>query len=172
MPATGAMRITLPADEKAPGAARRFLREARCPLRDAEVLEDAALLVSELVTNAIRHAAPPITLEVVCQPPDGLQVRVTDGSPLPPANPALTAHAESGRGMALVDVVSDSWGVEPAEPGKAVWFRLTTACTASPRDGGAGSPAGTADPADPADPAGAESQDPHGRHRVPRPATG
>lgn len=124
MSASGACRITLPPDETAPGRARAFLRSVRYPGQDGAVLEDAVLLVSELVTNAIRHAAPPITLEVVCQAPDGLSIRVTDGSPLPPSGRALTAHEESGRGIALVDVLSADWGVEPAEPGKAVWFRL------------------------------------------------
>jgi anti-sigma regulatory factor (Ser/Thr protein kinase) len=135
MSASGALRVTLPPDETAPRRARAFLRDARCPNHDSAVFEDAVLLVSELVTNAVRHATPPITLEVACEAPDGLSIRVTDGSALQPSGRALTSHEESGRGIALVDVLSQDWGVEPAEAGKAVWFRLSAPCAAAAGEG-------------------------------------
>jgi hypothetical protein len=81
-------------------------------------------------------------------------VRVTDGSPLPPSGRSLTSHEESGRGIALVDLLSEAWGVEPAEPGKAVWFRLATPCglgagaepsSTEPRAEGAPDPAANID---------------------------
>jgi anti-sigma regulatory factor (Ser/Thr protein kinase) len=111
-------------DPQAPSRARDFVRQAYCDEHNASVLDEAALLVSELVTNAIRHGSPPLTTEVECVGTQGMQVRVSDGNPAVPAVRAATPDAESGRGTALVDLLSDAWGVEPMDHGKAVWFRL------------------------------------------------
>lgn len=117
--------LTLPVDGRAPGQARRFLREASCSPHHAHVLDEAELLVSELVTNAVVHATPPLTVKVEC---DGtsLRVAVTDGSDRSPVPRVADADAESGRGIFLVDVISDRWGVAPSDgEGKAVWFVIT-----------------------------------------------
>jgi len=95
-----------------------------CRAHQTRVLDDALLLVSELVTNAVRHGAPPITMHVTCDHNTGMTVRVSDTNPtLPTAGPADHGQ-ESGRGVGLVDVLSDEWGVEAAEAGKAVCDRL------------------------------------------------
>jgi anti-sigma regulatory factor (Ser/Thr protein kinase) len=111
-------------DLRAPARARQFVREAHCGAHNASVLDEAALLVSELVTNAIRHGAPPLTAEVECVGRQGMEVRVSDGSSEAPSMRLAPIDAESGRGTALVHLLSDAWGVEPTEQGKAVWFRL------------------------------------------------
>jgi anti-sigma regulatory factor (Ser/Thr protein kinase) len=121
----GPSQTRLPADARAPALARTFLRAAACETHHARVVDDAELLVSELVTNAVLHGAPPITMRVECDGSNGLRVSVTDRS----ADPARVREAdpadESGRGMRLVDVISDDWGVEPRTgAGKDVWFRL------------------------------------------------
>ena len=121
----GPSQTRLPADARAPSLARTFLRAAACETHHARVVDDAELLVSELVTNAVLHGAPPITMRVECDGSNGLRVSVTDRS----ADPARVREAdpadESGRGMRLVDVISDDWGVEPRTGvGKDVWFRL------------------------------------------------
>ncbi|MDF2092637.1 ATP-binding protein [Knoellia sp. 3-2P3] len=121
----GPSQTRLPADARAPALARTFLRAAACETHHARVVDDAELLVSELVTNAVLHGAPPITMRVECDGSNGLRVSVTDRS----ADPARVREAdptdESGRGMRLVDVISDDWGVEPRTGvGKDVWFRL------------------------------------------------
>lgn len=121
---TPASRLTLPMNLQAPSAARDFIRHAYCMQHNATVLDEAALLVSELVTNAIRHGAPPLTAEVECVGTQGMQVRVSDGNPQAPTVRDAASDAESGRGTALVDLLSDAWGVEPDGQGKAVWFRL------------------------------------------------
>lgn len=107
----------------APAQARRFLAEAGCPEHATRLLESAVLLVSEMVTNAVRHGAPPLFVEVDC---DGLsiQVRVRDGGINLPSSRAARADDEGGRGLALIEVLSDDWGVEPDDDGKTVWFRL------------------------------------------------
>jgi anti-sigma regulatory factor (Ser/Thr protein kinase) len=118
--------LTLPVDEQAPGQARRFLREASCQTHHARVMDEAELLVSELVTNAVVHGAPPVTVNVECDGTD-LRVAVTDGSDRSPVPRQADPDAESGRGIYLVDVISDRWGIAPSRGhGKAVWFTLTS----------------------------------------------
>ena len=106
-------------------AARRFITEfcAAARLPD-EICHTAALLVSELVTNAILHGRSAATLEAH-RPPEFIRVAVRDENPSLPAvgdNPAF--GAESGRGLMIVSMLAPRWGIEPADGGKAIWFEL------------------------------------------------
>jgi anti-sigma regulatory factor (Ser/Thr protein kinase) len=121
---SAAVRLTLPSDERAPALARKLLKETQYPVHYDAVLDEFELLVSEVVTNAVRHGVPPITIEVTCEGDAGLVVRVSDGSTVSPLVHNPTAEDESGRGLALVDVISDAWGVEPTDTGKQVWFQF------------------------------------------------
>jgi anti-sigma regulatory factor (Ser/Thr protein kinase) len=117
--------MQLPSTAQAPGAAREFLRAAACATHHARVLDEAELLVSELVTNAVLHGAPPITVRVECDGSDGLHVAVTDRNPEPAVAREAGPLDESGRGIRLVDVISDRWGVRcRPDEGKDVWFEL------------------------------------------------
>jgi anti-sigma regulatory factor (Ser/Thr protein kinase) len=116
--------IVLPADLTAPRTARAFLAAACCGQHEAEVVAEAQLLVSELVTNAVRYGAPPIELQIRCAGDDHLQVRVRDSEPRTPTPRAAGPDAEGGRGLLLVDLVSAEWGHEDDADGKAVWFTL------------------------------------------------
>ncbi len=117
--------LTLPVDDRAPGMARKFLREMSCRTHHARVMDEAELLVSELVTNAVVHGAPPVTVSVECDGTEGLRVAVTDGSSRSPVPRVADPDDESGRGIYLVDVISERWGVAPGGgEGKAVWFTL------------------------------------------------
>jgi len=86
-------------------------------------IDDATLLVSELVTNAILHARTPIDL-VVRKVKTSVRVEVFDeGSGVAqPVYPDLNAAA--GRGLGLVQAVATRWGVDDAEVGKTVWFEI------------------------------------------------
>ena len=118
-------QIRLPNSVHAPATARAFLRDAACARHHAQVLDEAELLVSELATNAVLHGAPPITVRVECDGSDGLRVSVTDGDPEPPLPREAGPEDGSGRGIRLVDVISDRWGVHPRPgDGKEVWFQL------------------------------------------------
>ncbi len=80
------------------------------------------LVVSELATNAVRHARTPYELAVRIFPT--IRVEVTDASPAPPAreNPAPTD--EGGRGVFIVDRCTQRWGVASLPTGKVVWAEI------------------------------------------------
>jgi len=111
-----------------PGQARRAVAECATRLGLDELVDDLLLLVSEMVTNAVRHGAPPVRLEVLA---DDLVVRlaVGDGHPGLPRPREVDDDAEGGRGMVLVDLLAAEHGVRPQPPGKTVWASV-------PRPGG------------------------------------
>lgn len=113
----------LPVSPEAPAIARSFLRSATCPDHNSHVLDDAVLLVSELVTNSVLHGGPPVVVAVECDG-EALQVRVRDGSPELPAPRDAAPTAENGRGLELVKTISSAWGVDPTADGKHVWFTI------------------------------------------------
>jgi anti-sigma regulatory factor (Ser/Thr protein kinase) len=85
-----------------------------------------ALLVSELATNALIHGDGDVGLHVVA---DAVRVRVevSDASDVLPADRHRGALAEGGRGIGLLESLSDVWGVDRLSPqGKAVWFELAS----------------------------------------------
>jgi GAF domain-containing protein len=102
-------------------------------LRDipAETTECAALLTSELVTNAVLHAATPlfVTLHLMA---DRIRVDVADGSPVMPGVKDYGAEAATGRGLTLFNTLASDWGVLPAGNGKIVWFELPVDFPAMP----------------------------------------
>jgi anti-sigma regulatory factor (Ser/Thr protein kinase) len=89
-------------------------------------LEGVLLATSEVVTNAVEHGAPPIDLRVDAAD-ERVRVEVRDASPLPPRARGDDVAGPSdvrGRGMTIVDRVTDRWGVEEQSDGKAVWFEV------------------------------------------------
>jgi anti-sigma regulatory factor (Ser/Thr protein kinase) len=90
---------------------------------DTDFVEAAAILTDELVANAIRHGEPPIVLDVKSDE-DRLTVSVTDGGPGAPIPVIADPDAESGRGLMVIEKLSDTWGVSDLPKGKCVWFEL------------------------------------------------
>lgn len=90
-----------------------------------QVVETAELLVSEVVTNAVVHAATDIEVSVTMLDDGGVRVEVSDGSPHLPARRQYALTAGTGRGMQLVDELADRAGTTPAPPGKTVWFEVS-----------------------------------------------
>lgn len=90
--------------------------------------DEVTLLVSELASNAVRHARTPFTVSVAC---DGERVRVEveDQDPTLPVRRRPDADAVTGRGLLIVDALAHHWGVEVTDAGKAVWVEL--ACRSS-----------------------------------------
>lgn len=82
------------------------------------------LVVTEMVTNAVLHAATPSELRL--RYADGvLRIEVADGNPSPPRPRPATAGDESGRGLLLIETLSQAWGCDAADSGKVVWAELT-----------------------------------------------
>jgi anti-sigma regulatory factor (Ser/Thr protein kinase) len=115
--------LDLPPEPASATRARQITRQhlaASCP---QEAIDIASLLVTELVTNAVLHARTAIVL-VVDVAPGRVLLRVGDGSN---AKPVLRHHgtdANTGRGIALVDELASSWGVDQASRGKEVWCAI------------------------------------------------
>lgn len=109
-------------------AAARMLAEWRV---EETGTADAALVVSELVTNAVRHGQVPgrlVELRLEYDLEKAVLVEVSDaGDGRPPSRGVRQIDlpfAETGRGLALVAAFADAWGVREREIGKTVWARL------------------------------------------------
>ena len=97
--------------------------DAALPPLSAAVEVTAYRIVVEAVTNAVRHAAPPMHLEIQAGD-DRVTVAVADGSPGLPVPRQATADAEGGRGLPMIDLLAAETGVRPSPPGKTVWAAL------------------------------------------------
>ena len=98
----------------------------------ADRSQDIAIVVSELLTNALRHAVPgsgdsrpsrltrPIRLGLL-QPGSCVLCAVADPSRAAPVPQTRGSFAETGRGLQIICALSDQWGFAPSDPGKVVW---------------------------------------------------
>ena len=89
------------------------------------LVETAALLTSELVTNSVLHARTTIGVAVE-RTADGVVVSVSDGSGFSPRRRRHSPTATTGRGLDLLERLADSWEVVPTGSGKTVRFVLTS----------------------------------------------
>ncbi len=118
---------TFPAEPGAVRTARAVVRD-RLRAWGLDSLGDIViLLVSELVTNALRHATGPIGVRLVRSegPPGTLRVEVSDPLPDPPRERTADPDDEGGRGLRLVACSARAWGTRLGDSGKTVWFELT-----------------------------------------------
>lgn len=86
----------------------------------ARLAEDAQLIVTELVTNAICHGRGPVTVRLRADS-DSLLIEVSDTLPAPPEPYAHAVDAECGHGLDIVTGLSRSWGYDLERGGKTVW---------------------------------------------------
>lgn len=123
MTASPTATVTLAADARNVSRARRVLQDAMVGGgRDDDV--DAALVaLSELVTNAFVHAGTEAKV-VVWSTSAGTRVEVEDGGAHLPVRRNFADTAATGRGLQLVEELTDRWGVERRGGGKVVWFEL------------------------------------------------
>jgi len=96
--------------------ARRFVVDRLAELGQEQYSDDAEIAVTELVTNALLHAAPPLSLRVALVD-DRVRIEVRDGSRAVPVRGRADAGAMTGRGLALVEALALRWGVEAAQDG-------------------------------------------------------
>jgi anti-sigma regulatory factor (Ser/Thr protein kinase) len=124
----------LPLAESAVPAARRVVA-ALLQLWQATVrVADAELIISELVTNAIRHAGHSARLELdIAVEADGrVLLGLADGSALKPEIRELTGDQPTGRGMQIVERLAVAWGADDRPDGKRVWAELAMASQRPP----------------------------------------
>ena len=95
------------------------LVEAGVPVEATAV----AVVVSELVTNSVLHAASTARIQVVAAE-RFVRVEVHDADPTLPVLRHPSPETVTGRGLMLVDALTDRWGAEPTDDGKVVWFEL------------------------------------------------
>ena len=119
--------------------ARRWVVQTCHDIGREDLIECAELGVSELVTNALLHAVPPLTVRMrgTVEHP---RVEVHDGAPEPPMMPSAVAEEDDllltfGRGLGIVARCSTAWGVDLEEDGKTVWFAPATEPGGEPIEG-------------------------------------
>lgn len=124
---------TFPAVAQSVPAARRFAVGALADT-PASTLEAVELMVSELATNCIRHEHSSFDISIR-RTASEIRIEVTDTGAGTPTMRSPGPHEPSGRGLQIVDMLSEQWGVVPRTPsGKTVWF---TVDLSAPRQSGA-----------------------------------
>lgn len=121
--------VRLPHHVTSAAAARRRVRQELYARSVGRTLrEDAALVVSELIGNAVRHASPlpggQLVLSCTVQGSE-VELRVTDGgADLVPAPRSSGDDESGGRGLTIVSRLAAAWGVESSDVGTTVWAVL------------------------------------------------
>ncbi len=140
------MPLNRPAESLAPGPrgalqARRWVAQVVTEIGRPELRENAELALSEVVTNAILHGDPPVTVRLRGTRSHP-RVEVRDTSTDPPAFPALEVGQEFldelptfGRGLGIVASSSEAWGAERDGEGKLVWFEPSSSPPSAPVPG-------------------------------------
>ncbi|MFI1763859.1 SpoIIE family protein phosphatase [Streptomyces sp. NPDC020800] len=116
---------SLEPEETAPGQARRLARRALARWDLEDLTDSVELLVSEVVTNAVRYTSRPVTLRLLRT--DVLRCEVGDDVPQLPRLRQARATDEGGRGLYLVNRLARRWGATRLSTGKVVWFELNRA---------------------------------------------
>ncbi|MFF8399736.1 SpoIIE family protein phosphatase [Streptomyces sp. NPDC016172] len=113
----------VPADPSAVAQTRKDVvaQLERWGLSDAEFVTE--LIVSELVTNAIRHAEPPVQLRLIHD--TTLICEVSDGGTTAPHLRRARTYDEGGRGLLLVAQLTERWGTRQSATGKTIWAEQT-----------------------------------------------
>jgi anti-sigma regulatory factor (Ser/Thr protein kinase) len=116
---------SFPREPESVGAARRFATEALTDVC-SDVRDSVELMVSELATNCVRHAGTAFDMTVVHAHGE-IRIEVTDRGGGTPAMRSVGPDDQTGRGLQIVNMLSDTWGVEHRrEAGNTVWFTVAT----------------------------------------------
>jgi anti-sigma regulatory factor (Ser/Thr protein kinase) len=121
-PDAHATRVFVPVSAAVP-AARRFVVETLASWGADAVRTDAALVTSELATNAVEHAVSAFRVDVV-RTHDAVRIALEDVGPSLPEVKAAAPDDFGGRGVAIVVRLARRWGCDPAPGGKVVWAEL------------------------------------------------
>ena len=116
------MERRFPPEPQSAPEARHFVLETGGS-NDADENLRLATIVSEVVTNAILHAGTAFTVKVA-HGEGSIRVEVTDDSGALPVKRSYGSSAATGRGLHIIEAMSDKWGVSMQDTGKTVWFEL------------------------------------------------
>jgi anti-sigma regulatory factor (Ser/Thr protein kinase) len=118
-----AVVAVLPPRAASAALARELVTERCAAWGFSSLCDDIALVVTELVANAVRHAGTEIEISVA-EIEHGVRLEVRDGSTRPLRPRAALSSDEGGRGLLLVDALSNRYGVLGEPEGKRVWVEL------------------------------------------------
>lgn len=119
--------VLLAPDPVEAGRARAALTDVLLAWGLKVIVDDAILVVSELVANAILHTRAPVMLRILVHDDGVLRLDVSDTSPKPPERRTASPQDVNGRGLELVDILADRWGWRSRDGGKDVWAELSCA---------------------------------------------
>ncbi|RYU14561.1 ATP-binding protein [Nocardioides iriomotensis] len=114
---------TFPDSKFSPMHARAFVREHGCPEHASAALGALLLVTTELVTNAVLHGVPPISVRLRCL---GTEVHVVVGDTGEGLQVLRAAPGSPGLGLRIVADVADAWGTTPLPSGTELWCRIPT----------------------------------------------
>jgi anti-sigma regulatory factor (Ser/Thr protein kinase) len=115
--------------------ARRFTARTLRRWKAEEAADAVLLVVSELVTNALVHTQGPVRVDLTLRG-DRVRVSVNDSSPRAPAKPVIVDwESTGGRGLLLVEAMSETFGSMPVAGGKRVWSEIAVPRRASASEG-------------------------------------
>jgi anti-sigma regulatory factor (Ser/Thr protein kinase) len=120
--------FTLPYDVKSPSLARRIVEQFATDAGLDDTIADLTIIATELVTNAVLHGIEPIHLTVDAL--DGeITLEVADGDACTRnVRPrTVSAPTPGGRGLRIVSLLADRWGIRESQTGKTVWATVRTA---------------------------------------------
>lgn len=109
--------------QNAPALARRFVMTTLDTWGVGETFADVALVTSELVTNAVRHAGSDVDVSLDLTR-ERLRLEVSDLSHQPPVLRDLEAALDGGWGLHIVALLASRWGLESRAHGKTVWCEV------------------------------------------------
>ncbi len=126
-------RLTLPAEVTSPSFARAFASDVLAGLAPAATIETVRLVVSEIVSNSVEHAATSVELSVRADR-STVHVEARDASAVLPARRGHhQLDDERGRGLGLLDVLCERHGARRTPTGKVVWCEIETSPPATVR---------------------------------------
>lgn len=117
------LRVPVKADPSAVSPARRAIMRQLESWGFNDQVDDTAIIVSELVTNAVRHGCAPIELRLSTLA-SAIRLEVSDGSSALPVGRIAADDEANGRGIHLIEQLADAWGTVTTDIGKTVWAEL------------------------------------------------
>jgi anti-sigma regulatory factor (Ser/Thr protein kinase) len=104
--------------------ARSFVADTLAGWGRADLIDAAALVVTELATNAVRHTPSDFSVSLLRRTDDAVRVAVGDSDPVPPRMRLGGINEPNGRGLLLVDGMTACWGYDVVGDGKVVWAEM------------------------------------------------